>query len=92
MADFILDAFDWVMGHLVMPLVLLLVVLFVLALPVLGYAWWKQSNSPTFTLYKNQWACTNMQRVPITTYVQSGNVMVPVTTYADECHQWSRQP
>lgn len=64
----------------------------VLLIGFLGYSGYVQSKTPTFTLYKNQWACTNLQTIPITTYMQSGNVMVPITTYSQECHQWSRQP
>lgn len=92
MSDFIFDCFEWLMKNVVMTLLCIAIVVFVLALPFLIYGTYKQSQSPTFTLYKNQWACTNMQRIPITTYVKSGDVMIPVTTYSDECHQWSKQP
>jgi hypothetical protein len=92
MEDWIFGVFEGVMKYIVMPVLIIAIVLLILALPFILHATWKQSKSPTFTLHKNEWACTNMQRIPITTYIQSGNVMVPVTTYSNECHQWSKQP
>lgn len=90
------DLFDFVMEKLVTPAVALIVaaaLLFLLVgLPMLAYKDWKASKSPTFTLRKSEWACTNVQTIPVTTYVQTGKVMLPVTTNTKVCHQWSRQP
>ena len=84
---------DFLVERVLFPALVVLIVLAVfIGLPMMLYAEWQQSKSPTFTLHKNEWACTQMQRVPITTYVTSGKVMVPITTYSDECHQWSKQP
>ena len=91
-SDGVLSILDWLTENVMLPLFLVGLVLLIVAAPFLIYHGIQQSKSPTFELYKNQWACTNTQRIPITTYVKSGDVMIPVTTYHDECHQWNRQP
>ena len=50
-----------------------------------------KSRSPTFTLYKENWECTetHLETYPMTTFV--GNV--PVTSYAtsEVCDNWKRR-
>lgn len=48
--------------------------------------------SPVITLDKDKWACTSLTRDTYTTFVRSGDIMVPVTMSDDRCTQWSRQP
>lgn len=82
---------DWLIDNFLPWIVIAALLSAVIGLPVAGYFWWQASQSPTLTLTKSEWACTQSQTVPITTYVQSGTVMIPLTTYTKECHQWSRQ-
>lgn len=48
--------------------------------------------SPVITLDKDKWACTSLTRDTYTTYVRSGDIMIPITKSDDRCTQWSRQP
>lgn len=86
------DLLDWFFDHVAPWLFLLAIALVAVGIPAYLYAAYQESKQPHISLLKSKWACTDMQRTPITTYVKSGNVMVPMTTYANECHQWSRQP
>lgn len=86
------DILEWVMDHVMPWLIVGVIAAVVFGIPLLGYAAWRESKDPQVHLNKKHWACTNMQRIPITTYVKSGNVMVPMTTYSNECHEWTRQP
>lgn len=86
------SVFDWLMDH-VMPWIInvgivLIVLLFVLA-PFAIYAEYKAEK---FSLKKDEWSCTASVERPTTTYIQSGNVMVPITTYSKHCTQWSERP
>jgi hypothetical protein len=87
------DILDWCMEHLVLPVIIALIVALVfVGLPALGYALWKDAHSPTFTLKKNEWACTQSHERPITTYVQSGKVLIPITSYERVCDTYERRP
>ena len=49
------------------------------------------ARSPVLaTLHRNEWVCSESHVVPTTTYVQSGKVMVPVTSYSRVCDQYNR--
>lgn len=85
------DILDWLAEHVLPWLIILFIVAIILGIPFLLYYSWMQEESPTLTLYKNEWTCTQTKRVPSTIYVKSGNVMIPVTTYHNECYQWSKQ-
>lgn len=90
-ADRILDfADEHIMPWMAVGLMVLCVGM-LLGLPVLIYCAIKSDNSPTISLRKADWACTQSQTIPITTYVMSGKVMVPITTYMHQCQQWNRQ-
>lgn len=86
------DIFEWLMECIMPWFVILVITVMVIAIPFVGYLWWAQSHSPTFTLTKTEWTCTQRQTIPVTTYVMSGKIMVPITTYIDECRQWSKTP
>lgn len=88
----IYDVFEWVMEKLVMPLVIVLIVgaIFV-GIPSVIYAEYQESHSAKVELSKAEWACTQSQDVPITTYIMAGKVMVPMTTHESECRQWTHQ-
>jgi hypothetical protein len=83
---------DWLFERAMPWIIITLIALVVVSIGAGIYALYLKSNSPSFTLYKSEWACTNMQRIPVTTYVKAGDVMIPMTTYHNECHQWNRQP
>jgi hypothetical protein len=70
----------------------MVVALLLLSIPYAMYQMWKGDNSPTVSLNKSEWACTQTQTIPVTTYILSGKVMVPITTYSRSCTQWNRQP
>ena len=93
MIDAIIDfCFEKLLPPAVAVILVLGLAFVLIGLPVWIFSTYKQSKSPTFTLYKNEWSCTNTQRVPVTTYIKTGDVLLPITTYKNVCHQWSRQP
>lgn len=55
------------------------------------YAGVSESRSPILTLKKSEWECTGTRSESITTYVQSGKVMVPLTTYHDVCVEYQKR-
>ena len=85
----ILDWFiDNVFGWLLIGGIVILAVIIVIA-PIAIYA---DSQRPEFSLKKDEWTCTQFVERASTTYVQSGNVMVPITSYSKHCTQWSEKP
>lgn len=86
---------DWLMDFFmdkVMPIFILGIMVFIiLGVPVVGYGLYRSSQSPTFSLRKDEWACTRSEPRTTTTYVMSGKVMVPITTTTRHCTQWSEQ-
>ena len=80
--------FDQVMPWL-MVLAVAAVVLFLVALPFIIYA---DMTAERFSLKKAEWSCSASVERPVTTYIQSGSVMVPMTTYTKHCTQWSERP
>lgn len=88
-----IDALENFFMDKVVPLLgMSIIAAIVLAVPVIGYALYKDSQSPTFALRKDSWACSASVERSTTTYVQSGNVMVPITTYYKHCTQWTELP
>lgn len=84
--------FDFFMEKCIPVLVMGFFAALVLAVPFGLYTWYKDSQSPTFALRKDSWACSASVERSTTTYVQSGNVMVPITTYYKHCTQWTELP
>jgi hypothetical protein len=85
------NIFDWLMDHILPWVILLALAALAVITPLALYASFKAGKTPTMTLRKSEWACTQTQTIPVTTYVMSGKVMVPITTYTHECQQWNRQ-
>lgn len=85
-------AMEWMFENIVtwlVCLVIVAVVLLVIALPFLIYA---DSQAERFALRKDEWTCSASIERATTTYVQSGNVMVPITTHSKHCTQWTERP
>ena len=68
-----------------------LLLLIVGLLALMATATYYESKQPHIMLLKSEWACTNTVIVPVTTYVKSGDVMVPIITQTKTCTQWSMQ-
>lgn len=83
---------DWMLDHTVPWLLILGIVILVLMVIVAPFAWYAESKAERFALRKDEWTCTQSHERALTTYVQSGSVMVPLTTYSKECDQWSKKP
>lgn len=49
------------------------------------YASWAESRSPVIQLQKTEWECAGTKSEATVVYVQSGKVLVPITTYHDVC-------
>ena len=49
------------------------------------------SKDPKLHLNKTEWICMDSHTIPITTYVKSGSVMVPITTYHRVCDEYRRK-
>lgn len=50
----------------------------------------EKSGPKLATLLKSEWQCVNSHSEQSTTYVQSGKVMVPVTSTTDVCDAYGR--
>ncbi len=48
------------------------------------------AERPTITIKKDDWTCTQAVKRSSTTYVQTGQVMNPITTTYDDCVQYTR--
>ena len=59
-------------------------------LPFLFYGLYLESKSPTFTLKKDEWTITHSHTEPVTTYIMSGKVMIPITTWKEIPDQYNR--
>lgn len=71
-------------------------IIFMLAACVAAISWasylaWSQSNSPTFTLYKNQWQCVETQVYYTQTTTMVGKVMIPQTIRNVRCINYVRK-
>jgi hypothetical protein len=58
-----------------------------IAFPILFFCDYK---SEKITLTKNNWACTEYREVKRHTFINTGKVMIPVTTTSDECINYKR--
>lgn len=94
MGDLAFEIIEWFMENIFGWLVILAVLALVGWLGWYGVHSWQHRNDPppvSVSLPLNEWACTQMHRIPTTIYIKSGDVMVPITTYHKECYQWSKQ-
>ena len=85
--DWLLDIFDHLGGLIIGGLILFVVG----GIGMIIYSEVQRSNSPTMTLYKSEWECTGTRQVATTIYIQVGKVMVPQTTYHDECVEYKKR-
>ena len=96
MIEYFMDWFFEKALPVILAFLIIAVVLFVgIGSAAIGRHWWMTRNDPpptTIVLVKSEWACTSLQRHSTTYYVKSGNVMVPITSNTNVCHQWSKQP
>ena len=83
---------DWLFDNVMPWLASALIIFFVLFLLGLPFLIWADSKAERFSLKKDRWECSKSIQVPTTTYVQTGNVMVPITTYSTQCTQWTEKP
>ena len=84
------NVFEWLMEHVFMWFFVLLIsgaCIFLLVIPFVIYA---DSQSPTFSLKKSDWGCSHTHIEQSTTYVMSGQVMIPITSQENVCDQYSR--
>lgn len=90
MKSWLYDLTEWLIdwfGALLVPSLCILIPLIVVGI---GYAIYASSNSETFTLKKSEWQCIATEPRTVTTYIQSGKILVPITTTYDECTQYKR--
>ena len=81
---------DWIGERLSVVFVgFVLFIVGVLALAI--YVEFTKAQSPTIALRKTEWECTGTRQESTTTYVQSGKVMVPITTYHDVCVEYTKR-
>lgn len=82
--------FEFFMEKIFFPFfVLFFIGVFFIFIPAVVYSWWKDSQSPTFELRKDDWVCSAHENRAVTTYIMAGKVMVPSTSYQKYCTQWS---
>lgn len=65
--------------------------LIIFAIPFVVYIVYRNYNSPSLSLTKSHWDCSQSVLKSNTTYVMSGNVMVPITTQDLDCVQWTKK-
>lgn len=74
-----------------MPGCILFTTVLVLSVPILLYCCYQDSKSPTFTLSKNEWVCTNEHVYTTMTPVLVGKVMVPMQQVHRDCTQYNKR-
>lgn len=79
MSNIACRAFDWFFENVVPYVIILLFVVAFALLVVLGVSLCVHRNDPTTV---ERVAAKATQVVPITTYIQAGKVLVPMTTYS----------
>ena len=84
------DILDWLIMKVVIWICLIALIAIIIGLPFFIYGFYIQSTSPIFSLYKNQWNCTQSKNVTTTTYNLVGKVMVPITSTHEECIQYTK--
>lgn len=47
-------------------------------------------QGPTIEIPRNEFECTKSHKQRVTTYMLSGKVMIPVTSYHNVCDQYTR--
>jgi hypothetical protein len=83
-----MDILDWCFEHIAPWLLLLFIAVFAIGTPALFYY---LLTTEKITLLKAEWECTETVSRPITTYVKSGEVWVPITSYYKHCVQWTEK-
>jgi fatty acid desaturase len=79
----------WAVIEGIWPLLWLMAVL-VLFVFILVVGVTVDAERPTITIKKADWTCTQAVKRSSTTYVQTGQVMNPITTSYDDCVQYTR--
>lgn len=88
MSDFIENALMFMIGNIIMPIFVVGIAVFLLALPFLGYSFYKEMKSPVLQLKKDQWTCAAYHDYTTTTYTWVGKVMIPIVVNNHECVNW----
>lgn len=78
--------FDWEM-NIIRKLLGTIIISFIL---VAVFAFMIDSKSPTISLKKNEFECTESHKHTSTTFVMSGKVMIPITSIIDICDNYHR--
>ena len=81
---------DWVADRFAVVIVGIFLII-VAGFAFLIDAFIRDSQAPTIALRKTEWACTGTRREAVTTYVQIGKVLTPITTYYDVCVEYSKR-
>jgi uncharacterized membrane-anchored protein YhcB (DUF1043 family) len=81
---------DWLVENVLGWVFIILLVGLIIGGIIFAVSAYKQSQSPTFSLYKNEWTCTNKKTETVTTYVKSGDVLIPVVSHVDSCLQYTK--
>lgn len=85
------DAIDWLMTSVFLPFVVILMLGLVVALPVVLFQSYQDSQRPTFSLTKDDWSCTLISTYTTNQMVLVGKVMIPQLHTHNDCIQWSHK-
>lgn len=88
LAELIIDSF---IENIFPWLVIFFVAGIIAFIPACAYFVYQDSKKPTFTLKKDDWLCAGFREYNSTTYVKSGNVIVPITNHHKYCVQWNHK-
>lgn len=86
------DILEWMIDRIFPWLMILGIIALVVIVALLPFSLYAEYKAEKFSLKKDDWACSASVERASTTYVQSGNVMVPLTTYSKHCTQWTEKP
>lgn len=86
------DVMEWLFDHVVPWMMSAAIVVVVLLVILAPFAFYAEYTAEKFSLKKDEWVCSASVERASTTYVQSGNVMVPITTHSKHCTQWTEKP
>lgn len=83
--------FDWFMEKIFLRFFMTLMVLTFLMVPIGLFIWFLDSQSPTFSLRKDEWSCTLEHEYTTSTMVMVGKVIVPQMMTHHDCIRWEHR-
>ncbi len=87
----IMDFVDWWIERFIPIIFLLFITLIMVEIPLLVYGCFRESQSPTFELKKDDWSCSLEHEYTTSTMILVGKVMVPQMITHHDCIRWEQK-